>query len=64
MNELIENLSMKYDIPTEKVRGMVSEVVSTIEKDLPMTVAVELETELHATADESLLKRSGWDRIP
>ena len=64
MKELIENLSMKYGIPTDKVQGMVSEVVGEIEKDLPVTVAVKLEADLNETADEALMKRSGWDRIP
>ena len=64
MNELVETLSMKYGVPADKVQSMVTEVVEHIEKDLPFTVAEKLEADLNVTADDDLLKRSSWDRIP
>lgn len=64
MKTLIETLSMKYGVPVDKVQGIVTEVVDQIERDLPITVAEKLETDLHETADEALLKRSAWGKTP
>jgi LPS sulfotransferase NodH len=64
MKTLIETLSMKYNVPVDKVQGIVTEVVDQIEKDLPVTVAEKLETDLDETADDSLLKRSAWGKTP
>lgn len=64
MKTLIETLSMKYGVPVDKVQGIVTEVVDQVERDLPITVAEKLETDLDETADDKLLKRSAWGKTP
>jgi DNA-directed RNA polymerase subunit E'/Rpb7 len=64
MNELVENLSKKYGLPVEEVKDVVSQTVEYLEKDLPLSVAEHLQSELEGKIEDPMLQQSGWAHIP
>ncbi len=64
MKEFITDLSKKYGIPYEKMADLVIEIVDHIEKDLPVSVTAQIETDLGTTIKETTLKKIGLFPIP
>ena len=64
MKEFIKELAMKYGIPEDKMSSLVMEVVERVEKDLPVTCAEQIKTDLGSSLSEDVLKRIGLFPIP
>lgn len=64
MKEFLTDLSKKYGIPYEKMTDLVVEIVDYIEKDLPVSVTAQIQSEIGTTIKESTLKKIGLFPIP
>ncbi len=64
MKEFLTDLSKKYGIPYERMTDLVVEIVDHIEKDLPVSVTAQIQSEIGTTIKESTLKKIGLFPIP
>ena len=64
MKEFLTDLSKKYGIPYEKMADLVVEIVDHIEKDLPVSVSAQIQSEIGMTIKESTLQKIGLFPIP
>jgi len=64
MKEFLTDLSTKYGIPYEKMADLVIEIADYIEKDLPVSVSAQIQSEIGMTIKESTLHKIGLFPIP
>jgi hypothetical protein len=64
MTEFIQALSIKYQLPQDKMRMLVDEVVKRIESDLPQNCNQQINEELAETISMGQLRRSSVFAIP
>lgn len=64
MTEFIQALSIKYQLPQDKMSMLVDEVVKRIESDLPQNCNQQIDEEMVESISMAALRRSSVFAIP
>jgi hypothetical protein len=64
MTEFIQALSIKYQLPQDKMSMLVDEVVNRIESDLPQNCNQQINEEMIETISMGALRRTSVFAIP
>lgn len=64
MTEFIQALSIKYQLPQDKMSMLVDEVVKRIESDLPQNCNQQIDQEMVETISMGALRRNSVFAIP